>query len=258
MGKTLDHISESAFIQLLITIVTYAFYASIIGLSLSPSIMFLAWAWKVLVSSDPRFLSWIAFSLCAGAAVYIYFITGILVMGVSIRCISSGIKPGIYPDASPTMFRWLIYSGIYTLARATILPMVPMTFFSNLFFKLLGCKMGRRVFLNTWTLNDPYLIRLGDDVTIGGGAELSCHIYEKGRLILDTIDIGDGSLVGANCYISPGVSIGSKCVIGLGSVLRRGKRVADGAHYTSLAGLPVREMAHIEKGSKRLRSGVER
>lgn len=254
MGKTLDRISESAFIQLLITLVTYAFYACVIGLSLAPSIAFLAWAWGAIVlpaGGSPGFGGWVLFSLCAGGALYLYFITGIIVMGSAIRLISAGIKPGIYRDASPTMLRWLIYSGIYTIARATILPNVPMTFFSNLFFKLLGCKMGRRVFLNTWTLNDAFLIELGDDVTVGGGAELSCHLYEKGRLILDRITIGEGSLVGANTYISPGVSIGKKCVIGLGSVLRRGKRVPDGAHYTSLAGLPVREMAALEKHAKR-------
>jgi acetyltransferase-like isoleucine patch superfamily enzyme len=279
MGKALDRVSESAILQLAITLVTYAFYACIIGLSLGPSIAFLAWAWKTIIATGsahgfaaavgaalgggagakgPGFWSWVLFSLCAGGSIYLYFITGILVMGLAIRALSLGIKPGIYPDASPTMLRWLIYSGIYTIARATILPMVPMTWFSNLFYKLLGCKMGKHVFLNTWTLNDAYLIELGDDVTVGGGAELSCHLYEKGRLVLDRIRIGEGSLVGANCYISPGVTIGKKCVVGLGSVLRRGKTIPDGVHYTSLAGLPVREMARIEKSARHRSPARER
>ena len=252
MGKALDKVADSQFFQLLITLVTYAFYACILGISLAPSAAFLSWAWRAIIApaAGVGIGPWVLFSLCIGAAVYLYFISGILVMGSTIRLISSGIKPGIYKDASPTMLRWLIYSGIYVIARATILPMVPMTWFSNLFFKLLGCKMGRQVFLNSWTLNDAFLIELGDNVTVGGGAELSCHLYEKGRLILDKIVIGEGSLVGANCYISPGVTIGKKCVIGLGSVLRRGKRVPDGAHYTSLAGMPVRDMAMIEKGTR--------
>jgi len=248
MTALLKRISQSGFIQLLITLATYSFYACVIGLSLTPSIIFMSGAWNRLIGQNPSLWSWIPLSMCAGVSVYLYFISGILVMGTMIRLISAGIRPGIYPDASFTVLRWLIYSGIYTIVHTTIMPMVRMTWFANLFFRLLGCRMGKRVFLNTWTLNDPYLIELGDDVIVGGGAELSCHIYEKGRLILDRIRIGSGSLVGANCYISPGVTIGEKCVIGLGSVVRRGKRIPDGAHYTSLAGLPVREMAKLEKG----------
>ncbi len=243
MSTFLKRVSESTIMQLAITLVTYAFYACLLGLSLGPSIWLLSRAWNTG--------SWILIALAAGGAVYLYFISGILFMGLAIRLISQGIKPGIYPDASPTMLRWLIYSGIYTIVHATILPMVRMTWFANFFFRLIGCKMGRRVFVNSWTLNDPFLIELGDDVTVGGGAELSCHLYEKGRLILDRIKIGDGTLIGANCYISPGVTIGKKCVIGLGSVLRRGKTVADGSHYTSLAGLPVRDMAKLEKAKNR-------
>ncbi len=251
MGKTLKAVSESSLVQLLITLLTYAFYACILGLSLGPGIAFFSWAWKASSSPEGRgALGWILLSVSAGASVYIYFISGILIMGLSIRALCAGIKPGVYEDASPTMLRWLIYSGIYTLARSTILPMVPMTFFSNLFFRIIGCKMGKRVFLNTWTLNDAYLIELGDDVTVGGGAELSCHIYEKGRLILDRIRIGEGSLIGANCYISPGVVVGSRCLIGLGSVIRRGKKIPDGTTYTSLAGLPARQMAGIEKSGR--------
>jgi hypothetical protein len=40
-------------------------------------------------------------------------------------------------------------------------------------------------------------------------------------------------------------------VIGLGSFLRRGTTVPDGAVYTSLAALPVKRMAALEKNASR-------
>lgn len=261
MDNAFQKIAESKIIQLLITLVTYSVYAVVIGVSLAPSIWLLSTAWQAIVApfqpGAPGFGSWLLYALCAGAAVYLYFITGIIVMGLSIRLLNRGIKPGVYPDASPTMLRWLIFSGIFVIARATILPMIPMTFFSELFFRLVGCKIGKHVFLNSWSLNDAYLIELEDDVVIGGEADLTAHIYEKNKLILERVKVGKGSVVGAHSYISPGVTIGKDCLIGVNTYVRRGKTIPDGATYTSLAGLPVREMARIEKAANGKSSNVK-
>jgi acetyltransferase-like isoleucine patch superfamily enzyme len=169
-------------------------------------------------------------------------------MGGLVRLISIGIKPGKYPAVSLTMLRWLIYSGIYTIAHSTILPVVRMTFFTNLFFKIIGCKMGKNVYLNTWMLNDPYLIEIGDNVIIGGDTDLTCHIFEGNHLILDKIKVGKNSLIGAHCYIMPGVTIGENCVIGVYSFIRRSKKIPDNSKITALAGLPIKDMYRIEKG----------
>jgi acetyltransferase-like isoleucine patch superfamily enzyme len=251
MSSILKKMYDSPVVQILLTLITYSLYAIVLGLSMGPSFAFLAWAWNALIAPGATFWSWMLFSLCAGAAVYIFFIVGILVMGTSVRLLCSGIKPGIYPEISLVMLRWLIYSGIYSIARTLILYIVRGTFFSTLFFRIMGCKIGKNVFLNSVILNDAQFIELGDNVTIGGGAQLTCHLYEKGRLILDPIKIGEGSLIGADSYIAPGVTVGKKCVIGLHSVIRRGKTIPDGMHYTGLAALPVREMAKIEKVNRK-------
>ncbi len=124
--------------------------------------------------------------------------------------------------------------------------MIPVTFFSNLFFRLVGCKVGKRVYLNTWMLNDAYLIEIGDDVIIGGQTDISCHMFEHDCLILDKVHIGSGTLIGAHCYISPGVRIGERCTIGLNSYIRRNKRIPDGSTITVVSSLPIRDIARIE------------
>lgn len=274
MASTFDSIAKSRFIQLLITLVTYAVYAAVIGVCLAPSIWLVAWGWRTIVQPGfgsglaaafgsalgnapkvPGAGAWVLFGMVVGGALYLYFITGIIVMGAMIRLTNLGIKPGVYPNASPTMLLWLISSGILIITRVTILPMIPMTFFTELFFRIIGCKVGKNVYFNSWILNDANLIDIGDDVVIGGEADISAHIYEKDKLILEPVRIGSGTVIGAHSYISPGVTIGRNCLIGVNSYVRRGKTIPDNSRYTTLAGLPMHEMAGIEKaGATRRRS----
>jgi acetyltransferase-like isoleucine patch superfamily enzyme len=249
----MQRIVDSQAMQLLITLVTYAFYALILGLSFTPAAALVIWAWQAIVQpmGSISFSPVLLFGLCLGAAVYVFLISAVLVMSVSIRLMSLGIRPGRYPRAHPTTLRWLIYGGICTLAYRLVLPLIPVTWFSNLFFRIVGCRFGKQVYLNSYILNDAYLIEIGDNVIVGGGAEISCHLYEEDHLILDRIKIGSGTLIGANAYISPGVVIGKNCTIGQGAYIRRGKRIPDGACYTGIAGIPIRQAAIIEKVASR-------
>lgn len=147
--------------------------------------------------------------------------------------------------------RRLIYSGIYTISIRTILPLIPVTFATNMYFRIVGCRMGRNVKINTFNLNDAYLLTLGDAVVIGGGTDISCHLFENNQLILKPIHIGKGSLIGARSYISPGVRIGARCVIGLQSYIRSDHVIPDESVVTSLAAIDLRTAREIERGHLR-------
>jgi hypothetical protein len=248
-------VAESFVVQVPITLAMYGLYAALIGACLLPSAFLLhAAARALLVAPSPSMtlaVRLLLFCFCAAASLYVYFVTGAIVMGSLIRLVSLGIGPGRYPMYSATTARWMIYSGIYVMAQKTILPLIPVSFFSSLFFRLVGCRMGRRVRLNSWSLNDAYLIELGDDVVIGGGTDITPHQFEDNHLILERIRVGSGTLVGAQCYLSSGVTIGRNCLIGIRSFLRRGTTVPDGTRTTSLAGLPLRDMYRIEKARRR-------
>lgn len=247
--KIMERISQSFLIQLLINIVLYSFYAAILGLSLFPSVF-------VIYLSSGKFFGEgragipeiLLFALIAGASVYLFFISAAIIMGLFIRIMSLGIKEGVYKNPSFTLLRWLMYSGIYNMMVTIVLPVIPMSFFSDFFFKLIGCKIGKNVWINTWMLNDPYLLTIEDNVIIGGRTDISCHIFENNRLILKKIHIGAGSVIGAHCYISPGVKIGKKCVIGLGCYIRRDKEFPDNTKITSISNVSIKTARKIEKG----------
>jgi acetyltransferase-like isoleucine patch superfamily enzyme len=148
------------------------------------------------------------------------------------------------------MIRWLIYSGIYHLAGKTILDLIPLSFLATLFFRIIGAKIGRNVSINTWYLNDAYLLEIGNNVIIGGKTDISCHTFEKGSLLLQPIKIGDNTFIGQQCYISPGVTIGKNCVIGQYSFIRKNKVIPDRSVIAALGGLPIREITRLEKGAR--------
>jgi acetyltransferase-like isoleucine patch superfamily enzyme len=77
---------------------------------------------------------------------------------------------------------------------------------------------------------EPFLISIGDRVTITAGVKIITHDGstalvrdEGGRryLYYARVEIGDDVFVGVDSIILPGVKIGSKVVVGAGSVVTR-------------------------------------
>ena len=250
----LKKLMESALLQIPVTLITYTFYGLILGASLFPAGILLITAFRYYGHSIIGEQGWIMYSslfmfcLILGISLFLFFISGLILMGIIIRLLSLGIKSGSYEVATFTVFRWLIFSGIYTMAVTLILPVIPMTFFSMLFFRIIGCKIGKNSQINSYMLNDPYLLEIGDNVIVGGQTDISCHIFENSKLILQPIKIGDNSMIGAHCYIAPGVTIGKNCVIGLNSYIRQGKTIPDNSKLTSVGAVSFRTAGRLEKG----------
>lgn len=92
-----------------------------------------------------------------------------------------------------------------------------------------GMKVGRNCHFNSMSFStEPYLIELGDKVTISAGCDLVTH---DGAVkcfrdeisdadIFGKIVIGNNVFIGINCTILPNTFIGDNCIIGAGSVVR--------------------------------------
>lgn len=102
-----------------------------------------------------------------------------------------------------------------------------------------GCYISSRGFSG-----EPYLIEIGDYVRIANNVHFYTHggiwalrkAYNNPKLdYFGKIKVGDYTHIGDNCMIMPGVTIGSRCVIGGGTVLT--KSVPDGC---MVAGNPAK------------------
>lgn len=193
----------------------------------------------------------LAFCFLVLCSFYAFFFTAAIVFGLLERAITYGIKPGKYPPESLTFVRWLINGGLHTVALNTFLPFIQGTAFYKLFLRLCGCKIGKNVFINTKSLHDVYLLRLCDDVVIGGNTDITCHLFENGKIVLNHIEIGKGTLIGASVKLGPGTYIGEGCSIGINSYLRRGEKVKDGSVLISLPAMPIRDVVRIMDTKRR-------
>lgn len=85
---------------------------------------------------------------------------------------------------------------------------------------------GCRIFSNLYTYaGEPYLISIGDNVTISSGVELCTHDNAVIKVVPGKTDIVGRITIGNNCFIGMraivmyGVTLGDNCIVGAGSVV---------------------------------------
>lgn len=148
--------------------------------------------------------------------------------------------------------RWYLHNGLTYLVRYTFLPIVTPTPLTNLFYRLMGMKLGKDVLINTEYISDPCLIEVGDDVVIGGAATIIAH-YAVGKfLIVSPVKIGRGVTIGLRATIMAGVNIGEKAIILPNSVLLPNTHVPAGETW---GGVPARRI--VVQANRKRHSTIE-
>lgn len=98
--------------------------------------------------------------------------------------------------------------------------------------RLIGVQLGRNCRILGLTAgtsfgSEPYLVRLGDHVTVTTGVRFITHdggvwVFREKDPDIDVIapiTVGNNVFIGIGAIIMPGVSIGDNCVIGAGAVV---------------------------------------
>ncbi|WP_374285532.1 DapH/DapD/GlmU-related protein [Lactococcus sp.] len=113
---------------------------------------------------------------------------------------------------------------------------------------------GCRIF-NDLGVAEPYLVTIGDNVTMSGNVQFITHDgsivklgLENATHTLGSIKVGNDCFIGHGAIIMPGVKIGNRSIIGAGAVVT--KSVPDGA---VACGNPARVISGIEEMAAKLR-----
>jgi len=117
-------------------------------------------------------------------------------------------------------------------------------------FRLLGANIGQNVrAFSKIGGAEPYLINVGDNVTVAPGVSFITHDNSAIKLNLGATDfvgaitIGNNCFVGMNTILMPGVTIADNCIIGAGSVVTKSVMTPG----TIVAGNPAKEVGTVEK-----------
>ncbi|MFE6702351.1 Pls/PosA family non-ribosomal peptide synthetase [Streptomyces sp. NPDC057718] len=112
--------------------------------------------------------------------------------------------------------------------------------FKNLIWRLLGVRIGRRVFDDGCSLTERAMAAIGDRCTLNNGTVVQCHSQEDGAFKSDRSAIGADCTLGVGAFVHYGVTIGDGAKLAPDSFLMKGEVVPDHADW---GGNPARPMA---------------
>ncbi|WP_406330779.1 Pls/PosA family non-ribosomal peptide synthetase [Streptomyces sp. NBC_00203] len=103
--------------------------------------------------------------------------------------------------------------------------------FKNVIWRLLGVRLGSRVFDDGCYLTERMLTTIGDDCTLNAGSKIQCHSQEDGTFKSDRSTIGDGCTLGVGSHVHYGVTMGDGSVLAPDSFLMKGEEVPQHARW---------------------------
>ncbi|MGW0878266.1 Pls/PosA family non-ribosomal peptide synthetase [Streptomyces sp. NPDC002671] len=111
--------------------------------------------------------------------------------------------------------------------------------FKTLVWRLLGVRIGSRVFDDGCYLTERTLATIGDECTLNVGSKIQCHSQEDGTFKSDTITLGAGCTLGVGAHVHYGVTMGEGSVLAPDSFLMKGEEVPPHARW---GGNPAMEL----------------
>jgi non-ribosomal peptide synthetase-like protein len=116
--------------------------------------------------------------------------------------------------------------------------------FKALAWRLMGVRIGRRVFDDGCAVVDKTLVAIGDDCALNAGSVVQSHSQEDGVFKSDRIEIGVGCTVGTRALVHYGTTMGDGSALGPNSFLIKGEEVPANASW---AGNPAAPSAVPER-----------
>jgi non-ribosomal peptide synthetase-like protein len=125
------------------------------------------------------------------------------------------------------------------LWKHIVTPRLIGTPFRALNWRLLGVKVGKRLFDDGCGIPEKTLVSMGDDVVLNAGSVIQCHSLEDGTFKSDRTTLGSGVVLGVAAFVHYGVTMGDGTVLDADAFLMKGEETAP---FTRWGGNPATEL----------------
>ena len=95
----------------------------------------------------------------------------------------------------------LVTALFENLARPFLINLLEGTPFLAWYLRLLGAKVGKRVFLNSSEVTEFDLVEIGDDVALNADCTIQTHLFEDRVMKMSTVRVGPGCSVGSQAVV---------------------------------------------------------
>jgi non-ribosomal peptide synthetase-like protein len=111
--------------------------------------------------------------------------------------------------------------------------------FKPVIWRMLGVKVGKRLYDAGANIPEKTLVAIGDDCAFNEGATIQGHSMEDGAFKSDYIVLGNRCSLGVDSWVNYGVTMQDGSSLGADALLMKGEDVPEDATYT---GNPAREV----------------
>jgi non-ribosomal peptide synthetase-like protein len=151
-------------------------------------------------------------------------------------------KPTTAPLWSTFVWRSELVTATYeNLAVPNLLEPLRGTFWLPAYLRLLGCRIGKRCYIDTTDITEYDLVEIGDDVALNDYAGLQTHLFEDRVMKVSGVVVRDRATIGSLAIVLYDAEIGEDAQLGDLSVVMKGESLPPG---TSWEGSPARLARH--------------
>ena len=112
--------------------------------------------------------------------------------------------------------------------------------FKSMFMRLLGIKVGKRLYDAGCAIPEKTLVTIGDDCALNEGTVIQGHSLEDGTFKSGRIVLGNRCTVGVEAFVHYGVTMGDGSTLAADAFLMKGEDVPEDSTYV---GNPAREVS---------------
>lgn len=156
------------------------------------------------------------------------------------------IKPGEYRLWGWFYFRWWLVQRLiinaFSYKTLTGTPLI------NIYYRLLGAKIGKDSYIGAKDVFTYDLIRIGEKSSIGAETKLSGYVVEDGWLKIGSVTIGDNCYIGPRSVLGINTQIEDNAILDDMSMLPDNSLIPQGGYYAGSPAEPaILSSEHIAK-----------
>ena len=164
-----------------------------------------------------------------------------------LRLISPFRENAVFSSDDRSLYCFVWKQTVFTYEwTGTILSYVIPVILRGLFYRMLGARIGKGV-LVAGKIVEPQMVTIGDYSILGDTSLLMAHAMSQDEVILKRIELGRYVTVGAHAIIMPGVRIGDRSIVAVGSVVSMGTVIPPGEVWAGMPAVKIRDVKKRER-----------
>ena len=167
-------------------------------------------------------------AVTAGIVLSLVFSVALLVLAERAVQGFRPLRPRLCSLYDPVFWR---HERFWKLSAGHYLALFDGTPLKNALWRLLGVRIGRRVFDDGCAIPEKSLVTLGDDCCLNAGSTIQAHSLEDGAFKSDHIAIGAGATLGTGAFVHYGATVGEHAVLDPDSFVMKGTEAPPGSRW---------------------------